>query len=470
MTDPTSDDPPAPPPGGRRLLEPGRAVRVPPRAEPGRFGRPVRRLAFAGSMLVLVAAIPLLAFAGLQAARDSRGGEFVTLDVGPDEPGFQALVTPTPVLLVEELASDGDPIGYALVSITNGSNGGGAVVLLPTLLRVEVDGVGVTTLADLRARSGQDAVVAAVEDLFDLRIPNVESVGPAEWTTLVGPAAPIELDNTDDLVVTDEDGASETIFAAEDISLAADEVGVYLELGVEGETELAGLVRKQLFWRAWIERVTALGGADAVGRPAGDPAAPADPEGEASGAGAAEADASLSLGDAVGLLAGGVARVSVMPVDGVQPLDSVDASDEEYEPQDEHVAALIADVVPFPSGATADDRVRVRLLDGSGSADRALAASLDLVPAGAEITIFGNAESFDFASSEVWYHRAELEERAAELAGAIVAEEVVFVEMSDTLVDVTVVIGADYETPPSADLAPPTTIETAASEGSGTGG
>ncbi|MDY7100946.1 MAG: LytR C-terminal domain-containing protein [Actinomycetota bacterium] len=469
MTGSTSDEgQPGDAPAARRDLEPGRAVRVPPRVEPRRFRRPVRRAAFAGSMLLLVAAIPLLAFTGLRAARDSRGGEFVTLDVGPGEPGYQALVTPTPVMFVEEVGSDGTPIGYAVISVTNGTNGGGAVMLLPAGLRVEVDGLGATTLADLRASSGLAAVVDAVEDLLDLRIPDVESVGPAEWATLVGPAEPITVENTDELVVVDADGVSETVFPAEEIDLAADEVAVYLELGVEGETELAGLVRERLFWRAWVARVADLGG-DAVAGLEGD-GAPTTTAAAPAGAGTGTAEPSLSLAEAVVMLARGVTQVSVIPVDGVQPLDSVDASDEEYEAQSDELAALVADVVPFPVGATADDRLRVRLLDGSGSSERALAASLDLVPAGAEITVFGNADSFDVAESEVIYHREGIEDRAAALADAIDADRLVFVESSDTLVDVTVIIGADYETPPSADLAPPTTIETAASEGSGTDG
>jgi hypothetical protein len=108
------------------------------------------------------------------------------------------------------------------------------------------------------------------------------------------------------------------------------------------------------------------------------------------------------------------------------------------------VQALIADLVPFPTSAHPGDRARVRLLDGVGDAARTLDAAALLVPAGAEITVYGNADRFDYAESVVEYFDVAQLANAQAMVTALGVGSVAFRERADASVDVTVIVGRDY--------------------------
>jgi hypothetical protein len=123
------------------------------------------------------------------------------------------------------------------------------------------------------------------------------------------------------------------------------------------------------------------------------------------------------------------------------------------------VQALIADLVPFPTSARPGERVKVRLLDGLGDPARALDAASVLVPAGAEIAVYGNADRFDHESSSVEYYDAAQQANAEAMLAALGVGSVAFRETADASVDVTVIVGRDYrsvERPSPRDTVPRT--------------
>ena len=66
-----------------------------------------------------------------------------------------------------------------------------------------------------------------------------------------------------------------------------------------------------------------------------------------------------------------------------------------------------------------------------------------LVAAGAEISVIGNARTFDVAQTTVVYHHADFEATAVAFAAAVGAP-LVFEEDPNQPVDLTVTIGSDY--------------------------
>jgi hypothetical protein len=104
---------------------------------------------------------------------------------------------------------------------------------------------------------------------------------------------------------------------------------------------------------------------------------------------------------------------------------------------------LLPALVPFPTAARPGGRVRVRLLDGAGDPGHVLRAAPRIVPAGSEIVVVGNANAFDYRTTEIRYHQPMLESAAKELRDALGAGRVIADPRQTDAFDVTIVLGTD---------------------------
>lgn len=413
----------AAPPVPRRAAERHRSVTLPPRVSPSGPARPWRRSVFAASLVTLFALIPLLAAYGWSRALESGGGTTVAdSTVGdPAAPGYEALVTPTTTLLLVQVAPDATLASVTLLAA--GDAGGGGVLLIPDRLVVDADTPRPRTLSAVFAAEGATGVANAIRRSWHLGLESVEQVDDARWAALTAAVAPLHIDNTDELLRTGPGGEAEVAFPAGPLSLDAAAVGEYLRVSNEAEGAQAHLYRQELFWRAWL---AALGEA-----PAG-PAAPTP---------ALPGETSSGIGLVVGQLAGPAAEVRTVPVTAVDSVAEPGLFD--YRADAVGLAEVLAELVPFPSAGIPGDRVRARLLNGSGDQVGTLETATVLVPAGAEISIFGNADHFDYARTEVRYHDAARQPQAAALAAALGTDQVILDAREQEPVDVTIIIGAD---------------------------
>src|SRR5262249_33689598 len=160
-----------------------------------------------------------------------------------------------------------------------------------------------------------------------------------------GPVAPLQFENSDDLDPA-PGAATQTTFRAGPLQLAAADVAAYLAAHAEGEDEAAHLYRHELFWRAWLAAVAARGSVGAVPGEVGS-----------------------GLGGAVRTLAKGSVRYVSLPV---QAVESLTGSEPAFRVGTDQLAPLLAEIVPFPSAGQPGDRVKVRLLDGTGDRAQAL--------------------------------------------------------------------------------------------------
>jgi len=145
----------------------------------------------------------------------------------------------------------------------------------------------------------------------------------------------------------------------------------------------------------------------------------------------------------------------VLPV--VPATTSGDGGSAEYTSDDDRIAELVGDAVPFPLSPGPDRRVRVRLLNGTTDRDLTPAVARQLVVAGAEITIAGNASSFDVEETTFAYRSSDERAGAERLAEAVGFGTVEPASPSATAgtvadtggdgegneIDVTIVLGAD---------------------------
>ena len=309
--------------------------------------------------LTLAMAIPFLAISGYHTLLGSQAGTFIE-EPEEGDPGWRALVAPSPITAVVEREGDRltgvtllvGPVDGPSLIVTGESDGelaaagsdvdrdgiGGTVVVVPGTL--VVDG------SALAARSPEDAV-RALETILRLRIETVDVLDEDRWSDVLGTTA-YQLANPDPVV----DDAGRPLLEVGEIDVGADEAAAFLGRPATDSDPITLLFRRQLFWSALVD----------------DP-----PDGDD------------ELVDLLRTIDGPGSQVVILPLVDVVP-----------DPDPDLVAAetLIRDVVPIPAGARPGDRLQVRVVDRTGAADlEAIAA--EVASTGSEVVEIGYAQEFD---------------------------------------------------------------------------
>jgi hypothetical protein len=418
-------------------------VRLRRDGKPGPPRHPVnrRRAWVLAAIATTTAAGAGLALVGLSVVRNSTAGRYVDPPLRSDEPGYQAYVASTPTLAVVQRGPTGGLAEATLLSLRPGDEGGAVVLVAPSTQAPadseveddgddsdggdsdsgdsdgdDDDGPGGLTLAAAYAGGGADAVRETMSDILDVAIDDVVEVSDARWTSLVGPVAPVTL--------TIERPVG--MWPAGEVSLRAADVGPFLAARSPTEPELDRVSRQAAFWNAWLAEVES-GGQDAV-------------PGE--------------LDSGIGRFVRGVAQD---PTASVLPVTPLERSGDAFAPDEERIAELVSQAVPYPLSPAPGRRVRVRLLNGTTDRDLTPAAARQLVEAGAEITIAGNADSFTVTETTFTYHSPDERAAARRLAdsfgvgtvdedddGAPSSTGSTAAEDADEI-DVTIVLGSDAQ-------------------------
>ncbi|MCU0269894.1 MAG: LCP family protein [Acidimicrobiales bacterium] len=398
---------------------------TPRRRRPGwfwRFGFPV-------VMVLLTIGIPVLVYAGRRIILESNDGRLLTEITDPSQPGWEAITEPTPTLLLVQTDEAGTPSSLTVLTLSGEGSGGAVFVPMTTVL--EVPGVGAVPLDAAYEYGGIEALQKAVEGVLGTGMQTTVVVGPAEWADLVEPVGPLTVDNPDDVAVPGADGVERVVFPKGEITLAPDEVGTYLATRNSGENDLNRLVRHQAFWESWLAAIAA----------SDDPAA-------------VPGETDSGLGRFVTTLAGD--RTSYYPLP-VQTAPIPGSTESLYLPVTDQVESLVARLVPFPIGAPPGARLRVRVLDGTGQLDHGLDATPLLVEGGGQIDQIGNATTFDFTTTQIVYNDESRRAEVDRLAEALGVGEVLRTEETGDVVDVTVILGADFVAAPRPEVG---TVET----------
>lgn len=368
-------------------------------------GGPSRRwlTVFASLLALSVAAAAVLTYLGIQTVRESRAGRSVSTVVDPARPGFEAFLEPTPTLVV--LDGNGTVLRSAAVLSLRSGDVGGSVLLVPPDTRLGDDPNALTLGAVAAFEGSLPAAVPGIQDLLGIGIAEVAVVDDQRWAELVAPVAPLTIENPDPVGP----------FPAGTLSLAATDVASFLGARGEGESDLARLYREQLVFDAWLDAV----------------ATSSDP-------GAVPGEGDTGLGRFLRGLAAGDREIRTLPV-----VESPAPTGTHIDVDVDAALVVVAELVPFPTAANPGGRIRVRLLDGSGDPNHVLAVAPLIVPAPSEIVVVGNADAFDYETTEIRYHDPVRKASAETLREVLGAGRVVSDPRPTDAFDVTIVLGTD---------------------------
>jgi hypothetical protein len=399
------------------------------------------RYGFPVALVALILAIPALMWAGAQVVLGSSEGREIRVVTDPAAPGWEATVDPTPVLALAVLDPQGELDHVAVLALT--AEGTGGAVVFPSGTVMGVQGIGNIPLNVVYQTQGVEVVKEGLQGILGIGVPDIRTIQAAEWAELVGPVAPLTVDNVDAVVAASGPDEGATLYPRGEVELAASEVASFLVTDGAGQNDLSRMVRVAAFWDAWVAAV----------------AESPDAEGIVPG----EVDS--GLGRFVRTLARGQVSVTDLPVI-ILPMP--DGSGEVYEPRPDEVPLLMSQLVPFPAGPEGK-RARLRVLDGTGQLDHGLGAATLLAANGGQINKVGNAPEFGVATTTLTYYDEALRSRAEVLREALGVGELIKSDEINVAVDITIVLGEDYAASPQdaglGSLTPNVTTSAAGDDG-----
>lgn len=367
-----------------------------------------RRMAFAVSLLVLFAAIPVLGREGYRLVAHSRAGRDASVNLKRTDPNYVELVQSTPTAVIAQTDDEGRLLALTVLSLTGDS--GGSVLFVPVESKLRKprylsSRVSSFFEATNRKLSGLPTMVGEV---LGVGIDRVEGFDDGAFTHWLEPVGGISFVNPDDVMLSDG-----THLAPGEVTLEPEQVGPYLAYLGEDEDQFSQYLRHQLVWQAWLAAVTE------------------DPDARVPGG---ETD---PLAPFFRHLAEGNTRIETIP--------GTYHDNGQFDPDEAALTALIVDAVPSPTSPAPGVRVRVRLLNGVQPSPPDPEIVRSVVAEGGTILVVGNGPDFDHDLTEIVYsdpdHRGVAEEMLAALGstGGTIRE----LSTPDDETDLTIILGRD---------------------------
>lgn len=283
------------------------------------------------------------------------------------------------------------------------------IVHVPPGTMVEVPSLGLASLRDAGRDGGVTLLQHSLENVLGVTFGATVTLGPADLAAVVASVPKLEV--SIDRAVEDRTptGRVTVVVPAGTQTITPESVVPFLSVVGDG-TSLQRLVRHQAFWTAYLA---------AIGK--GAPAAPLAP-----------------VAAAVRSLAGADVQHTVLPVEAVS---GVNGDEELYQVVDKDLSVLVGRL--FDVRLT---RIRVQVLNGVGQPGIAQQVQPLLVAAGGRVTLSGNADRFDYATTQIVYYDDGHLDDAKAIQKALGVGELVKSLTGLDVVDVTVVVGADFVT------------------------
>ena len=338
------------------------------------------------------------------AAREPERGTETTVEA-PAEGKFSTL-------LLAHRAKDGTlDLGVIFGVDTNEPRRATALLLPPTTM-VQVAALQQQTLRELPALVDDDILELTVENATGIRLDTVIIADDVLLARLLAPADPIPVDFSRGIRIDDDAGTLGYAGGAQKLS-AADAYRVLL--GTEPDGSLSHLVTVGAVLEGWIDRLDR----PAVARPT------------------VEVDRRATFLRAMGGLD---LRLLTLPV------ERVDAGDvERFRMLDDEVANLVGGQFG-PARLGDGSRPRAELRNGTGTVGLTQAVSRFVVPIGVEVAHTDNVPGFGKDETIVQYYDGEHEATAQAVVDALGVGRAERVNEQIDFVDLTVIVGADFET------------------------
>jgi polyisoprenyl-teichoic acid--peptidoglycan teichoic acid transferase len=326
----------------------------------------------------------------------------------------------------------------------------GTILLVPGGTVADVPGHGSFTIGDAYTFGQGPLVAVTVDNLLDVRLDGVVSISRDGWAELGEALGPVEVEVRSRLVTEGDGSAGEVRFEPGPQRLEGERLAEYLTFEVEGETELEALPRVQQVLAGLLDRIAedpeALRGALRLDEPAsgrvtadedGDPVEDAGP--------LQTADPELTYA-LLTELAGARQREQVTTLTlPVSPLGT--GREDLYRVDAERAGQLIDErlAASRPTEATGAGR-SLQVLNGNGIPGIGQQVAERLQPGGYRILLTGNADRFSHETTRIVIYddSAEQVAIARDIRDRLGAGEIERSGTPQSVVDVTIVVGADF--------------------------
>lgn len=352
--------------------------------------------------------------------------------VGRRIAGVEAARPPAPVAPVEPrvLLAHRHPDGSARsLTIFSSGDDRSSIVMLPAGTMAEVPSLGLEPLGRALEVGGPTRLGSTVENLLGITLSEIVVVEDADLVAMAAPVTPLSVEIGARVEQVDGDGTVEILYEPGRLDLSAEEIPAFLTAKGR-DTDLAMLARHQSFWESLLARLAEpqspkLGGPPALGAVLED----------------------LAVDEGV--------RARLLPV---QPLGQADtlgvgtSGGELYKVADEELGRFLSST--FPGSQPPADRPQAQVLNGTGGVEVTAHAAERLVPAGIRVALTGNAPRFDYETTQIIFYDDAQEALAREARDALGVGRLVLSRRPLDVVDVTIIIGADFKEAATAVPAP----------------
>ncbi|MEA3020563.1 MAG: polyisoprenyl-teichoic acid--peptidoglycan teichoic acid transferase [Actinomycetota bacterium] len=331
----------------------------------------------------------------------ARGGSGPA-DRARSRPASSTSAGPGPALVVLTNAA-GDVYGITVLAPAAGT-----IIHVPPGTLVEVASVGLASLRDAKRDGGVALLQHSLENVLGVRFAAVVELKPGDLSALAHSVGSLAVSVGHAVEERAASGRVTVVVPAGRQTLAPDGVEAFLEVVGTG-TSLDRLVRHQAFWSAYLTAIRTSKPAPVLG----------------------------PVGVAVAALAKTDVTHQVLPVEAVS---GVSGDEQLYRLVERDLASLVAK--SFPGAATR--AIRIQVLNGAGVPGIAQRVQPLLVDAGGRVTLSGNADRFDYPRTQIVYYADARLNDAKAIRSALGVGEIVKSLTGLNVVDVTVVVGADF--------------------------
>lgn len=393
------------------------AVNLPETRRSGRSARKkrqrqLRRRRRLGALLVVGAVLSAIGLVASLFQFDGGGDGRTKADRRAGTSPKPAVPTAMPVLLAQQQGSG--PAVSLTVLVPAAKGKGGTLVLIPPGTMTEVVALGLEPVGRSLDLGGPTRLQATVENLLGASIAEVAVVNDDNIAALLGPIGPLTVRLPQQVEEVDKSGRVEVLYQAGPNKIEPGEVARFLSAKGRGN-DLERLARHQAFWDAWLAALKA--------QPAAAPTQPA------------------ALAKAFTALVAGPVRTRVVPVEsfGTSPEDG-----ELYKVRAAELTRMVTSSFPEAAELGKQARPRVQILNGTGAVGLADAVR-NRLGAPFDVRLTGNAAAFNHDKTEIVFYAREKQAMAEKVRKALGVGSLVFSRRPLDVVDVTLVVGKDFQ-------------------------
>ena len=382
-------------------------------------------------LVLLGTASAWLATGGLEQLRDRLAGE----EAEPEPRNAGIEVDGLSLALVTVGDGGGDATRLSVLA-EDRATGTATALLVPTATVADIPGHGTFTLSEAQGLGGADLTRLSIGNLLGIRLDGVVTLDHPGWGQVLREVGPVEVTSPRRLVDEQGEVVAETGAAV----LEGVELARYLTARIPGEGELEALPRTQQVLNGLLDAVAADPGLvdrllaleDADGTPTVATAQPQLLAELLRGLAAARTEERLTT--------------LTLPVVALGS-----AAEDGYRLDTARAQALVADRL---SGALPDGEVvgarDVQILNGSGVPRIGLEVADRLSDGGFRVVLTGNADRFTYDTTRIVLHddSPEQVEVGRDVQRRLGVGELELAATPGSVVDVTIVVGADFPPAP----------------------